>query len=376
MLPGMIQTPVLVLGFVLLTLVMGCDRGSQIADTPTPDVKVAATTDVPITNTPTPQPTETLRAVSPVRTSIATLVPTSTPLPTPTPIPTPADTPTQVPAIVGTVIFQPSLEPIVQHISIESAVSYGSGATVDGPPVDLLLDLFLPDTGGLGLRPLAVYIHRGAFVVGSRAGPGFYKEAAQRGWVVASIDYRLRDDNPLPGPRMQKMLDALGGPSSSALYRSVVAAVEDTLTALDYLLDRAEELYIDPDRIVLIGASAGAVTALNVAYTADTFGIDRPDIAAVVDLWGSIPESFGEESTMDPRESPLFIIHGTEDTVVTFDRALNLVKGAESAGIPYEFHPQKGAGHGFGQISLGTDTTADGRSLESAVFEFLDRVLY
>ncbi len=56
---------------------------------------------------------------------------------------------------------------------------------------------------------------------------------------------------------MQKMLDALGGPSSSALYRSVVAAVEDTLTALDYLLDRAEELYIDPDRIVLIRASAG-----------------------------------------------------------------------------------------------------------------------
>ena len=50
--------------------------------------------------------------------------------------------------------------------------------------------------------------------------------------------------------------------------------------------------------------------------------------------------------------------------------------GAESAGIPYEFHPQEGAGHGFDEIDPGTDTTADGRSLESAVFEFLNRVLY
>ncbi len=219
-------------------------------------------------------------------------------------------------------------------------------------------------------------VRGGAFVTGSRVEPGLYKQAAQRGWVAASIDYRLRGDNPLPGPRMQKMLDALGGSSSSALYRSVVAAVEDTLTALDYLLDRADELYIDPDRIVLIGASAGAVTALNVAYAADTFGIDRPDIAAVVDLWGSIPESFGEESTMDPGEPPLFIIHGTEDKVVEFTRALNLVRGAELSGIPYEFHPQEGAGHGYGEIDPGTDTTADGRSLESAVFEFLNRVLY
>ena len=79
---------------------------------------------------------------------------------------------------------------------------------------------------------------------------------------------------------------------------------------------------------------------------------------------------------MDPGEPPLFIIHGTEDKVVGFTRALNLVRGAESAGIHYEFHPQEGAGHGFGEIDPGTDTTVDGRSLESAVFEFLNRVLY
>ncbi len=63
--------------------------------------------------------------------------------------------------------------------------------------------------------------------------------------MAASIDYRLAGDEPLPSPRVKPFFDAVGGESSSARDRSVVASMEDTLTALDYLLSRADELNID-----------------------------------------------------------------------------------------------------------------------------------
>ena len=76
-----------------------------------------------------------------------------------------ADTPTPVPETV----FNPSLF----EVRVEEAVVYGTGGTLDGGQVELLLDLAIPDTGTDGPRPLFVHIHGGDFVQGSRhAYPG------------------------------------------------------------------------------------------------------------------------------------------------------------------------------------------------------------
>jgi acetyl esterase/lipase len=229
------------------------------------------------------------------------------------------------------------------------------------------LDLAIPDTGTDGPRPLFVHIHGGGFIQGSRW-PQW--DAAKRGWVAASIDYRLAGDEPLPGQRVQGFFDAMGGESSSARDRSVVAAVEDTLVALDYLLSRADELHIDTNRIVLKGESAGAFTALAVAYCADKFEISGPKIAAVIDFAGGISETFcGGATAIDPGEAALFLAHGTEDTGATsFTRALSIVDGATAAGITYEFYPLGGVGHEW----LATDPLR----MESLMYEFLSRVLY
>jgi dipeptidyl aminopeptidase/acylaminoacyl peptidase len=72
----------------------------------------------------------------------------------------------------------------------------------------------------------------------------------------------------------------------------------------------------------------------------------------------------------------VFIAHGTEDKVVSYDtRALSIVDGATAAGITYEFYPLEGVGHNWLLGMLG-QTTADGRKIDDLMYEFLDRVLY
>ena len=269
--------------------------------------------------------------------------------------------------------WHPSLEEIYE-VSVEEAVVYGTGGTLGGGQVELLLDLAVPDTGTNGPRPLLVHIHGGGFERGSR---WTQWGAARRGWVTASIDYRLASDEPLPGPSVKGFFDAVGGESSSARDRSVVASAEDVLAALDYLLSRADELDIDTDRIVLKGESAGAFVALNVAYCADKFEISGPTIAAVIDFAGGIARTFcGGGAAIDPGEAAVFIVHGTADATVSFtDRALSIVAGAVAAEITYEFHPLEGVGHEWLLGMLG-QTTADGRKIDDLMYEFLNRVLY
>jgi len=272
--------------------------------------------------------------------------------------------------LVPAAVFKPSLEKRYE-VSVEEAIVYGTGGTKDGGRMELLLDLALPDTGTDGPRPLLVHIHGGSFTTGSRW-PQW--DAAKRGWVAASIDYRLAGDEPLPGQRVQEFFDAAGGEASSARDRSVVASVEDTLVALDYMLSRADGLHIDTNRIVLKGESAGAYTALAVAYCADKFENSGPKIAAVIDFaGGGIPETFcGGATAIDPGEAAVFVVHGTADTADALTRALSIVDGATAAEISYEFYSLEDVGHSV----MSGATTADGQAIDDAMYEFLNRVLY
>src|SRR5262249_50779241 len=67
---------------------------------------------------------------------------------------------------------------------------------------------------------------------------------AARGYVVAAINYRLLPDHPFPAGR------------------------DDLLAAIGYLKANASAIGLDPERIVLLGRSAGGQLALRVAYTA------------------------------------------------------------------------------------------------------------
>ncbi len=116
----------------------------------------------------------------------------------------------------------------------------------------LKADIYFPP--GLDLRPLIIFIHGGAFVEGERTDPAIVllcKEMAQRGFVTASIDYRL--------------MNAL----TPSFIKAGYCAIQDAREAVRYFVDHAEEFNIDTSIIYLGGISAGACTAIHAAFLTD-----------------------------------------------------------------------------------------------------------
>ncbi|QIM16237.1 alpha/beta hydrolase [Leucobacter insecticola] len=95
-------------------------------------------------------------------------------------------------------------------------------------------------------RPAVLSIHGGGYVLGTRFfATGDIIDLAERfGTVGVSVEYRLAPEHPAP------------------------AAAEDCYAALCWMADHAETLGIDPDRIVVSGASAGGGLTAAVALMA------------------------------------------------------------------------------------------------------------
>ena len=77
---------------------------------------------------------------------------------------------------------------------IEKDIVYGSAVNYAGCPTSLDMDLYKPLGDGNTCRPLLVLVHGGAFVVGTKEDGNMVslaREMASRGYVVASINYRL-----------------------------------------------------------------------------------------------------------------------------------------------------------------------------------------
>lgn len=101
-----------------------------------------------------------------------------------------------------------------------------------------------PDRAGPG--PGILYLHGGGMVFGNRFGgvQAYLPLTASHGAVVVAVDYRLAPEHPAP------------------------VAVEDCYATLRWAVDRAADLGIDPQRMVIAGQSAGAGLAAGVALLA------------------------------------------------------------------------------------------------------------
>ena len=106
-----------------------------------------------------------------------------------------------------------------------------------GPHKADVLDFWKAE--GEGPRPLLVHIHGGGWIGGDKKlNPGNITPFLQKGISVASINYRLTGEAPLPAP------------------------VHDAARAIQFLRSKAEEWNINKDRIALTGGSAGACTSM------------------------------------------------------------------------------------------------------------------
>lgn len=132
---------------------------------------------------------------------------------------------------------------------------YGENLTYTGVNQKLFLDIYTPNGDTVKNRPCVVFCFGGAFVQGTRTSPElvfFATNLAQRGFVCASIDYRLDNSTNM---------------ATSGENGSVIRAVQDAKAAIRYLKSKADELGIDSNLVFIGGTSAGGVTALTLGYS-------------------------------------------------------------------------------------------------------------
>jgi acetyl esterase/lipase len=230
------------------------------------------------------------------------------------------------------------------------------------------LDLYLPAARPAGsLSPAVVIIHGGGWTGGSKsAGREFNigTALARSGYVAASIDYQLQPNGRWP------------------------TNVHDCKNAVRYFRDRAKELQIDPDRIGVIGGSAGGHLALMVGLTDGQLEPAGPypgvssKVSAVVNLYGVTNLRTLRKRAAEPVDSlasrlalglfgdqpdvgaadldlgspvhhlgrhspPILSLHGTADETVEKDQAGELDRTARARGARHELILLPEIGHTF-----------------------------
>ncbi len=231
------------------------------------------------------------------------------------------------------------------------------------------LDLLMPRRPtSEGPLPVIVFIHGGAWRGGDRReGLGTLLRVVASGrYAGATIGYRL---------------------SGEAIWP---AQIHDCKAAIRWLRAHAEEYQLDPDRIGVLGPSAGGHLAAMLGTTGDVERLegklgDHLDVssrvACVVDEYGpaellAMSESASdiEHDAPDSPESklvggpiqqrataarsaspmtyvsaddpPFLIVHGTEDPVVPYDQSERFYDALEQEGVEARLISVEGGGHG------------------------------
>ncbi|MEN8226722.1 MAG: alpha/beta hydrolase [Bacteroidota bacterium] len=194
--------------------------------------------------------------------------------------------------------------------------------------------------------PLLIFIHGGGWSKGERSDYLPYLiDYAKKGYVTATVSYRLSGTAHFP------------------------AAVEDVQCAVRWIRAHSKEYMINPNRIALIGGSAGGHLSMMVAY-ADEKTDSR--VQAVVNLYGPtdltteyarnrgecekflgktyqeaphLYKAASPRTYISPDDPPTLIFHGTIDALVPVSQSDSLHIWLDQAGVPNEYHKLKGWPH-------------------------------
>lgn len=204
--------------------------------------------------------------------------------------------------------------------------------------------------------PVLIFIHGGAWRSGKRSDYLRYLiDYAKKGYVTATISYRLVKQAPFP------------------------AAVQDVNCGVKWIKSHAAEYGIDPERMALVGGSAGGHLSLMVGYGGQEslFNQDCDEqtdsrVKAVIDLYGPVdlttPYAIGTYQTQDflgttydkdpdlyrmaspktfisPDAPPTLIFQGTIDSLVPVSQSDSLAVWLSKAGVPHDYHRLKGWPH-------------------------------
>jgi acetyl esterase/lipase len=217
-------------------------------------------------------------------------------------------------------------------------------------PAPLELDLYRQ---GEGVRPVIVAVHGGSWRSGDRHQlAAIYRYFAARGWAVATVDHTLAPKAQFPAQKT------------------------DVVAAVRWLQQHADELGIDPRRVVLYGRSSGAHLALLTAYASDLSGIrgvvawypptdllwswENPGSRLIIDTQGILFDLMDGPPGDDPalyaqanvvghasRQSPpTLLIHGTRDELVDVEQSRRLDRRLSELGVQHLLVELPWATHG------------------------------
>jgi acetyl esterase/lipase len=154
-------------------------------------------------------------------------------------------------------------------------------------------------------------------------------------------------------------------------YRECPSAHVDAQRAMSIVRSRAAEWRIDPNKIGVIGFSAGAHMAIMASTRFDRLypAVDdadetssRPDFALV--LYPGRVASKRSGLTLNPdihvtdRTSPTFLVHASDDPMNPVENSLAYAVALRKAGVPSEIHIFANGGHAFGLRRVASTATA------------------
>lgn len=196
-----------------------------------------------------------------------------------------------------------------------------------GDTASLELDLFLPQDKSIKDVPLMIFVHGGGFSGGNRtAGHSFGKYLSKNNVAYATISYTLSRKGKGFGcdtPQEDKIM-------------AMRLAASELWEATAFLLEKADEIGFDENKVFISGSSAGGEAVLHAAY------LNREKMS----LHGnSLPKDFkykgmvsGAGAIIDlniiTKETamPTLFFHGNEDNVVPFVTASHHYCGPETVG--------------------------------------------
>ncbi|HEY3831712.1 MAG TPA: alpha/beta hydrolase [Acidimicrobiia bacterium] len=228
-------------------------------------------------------------------------------------------------------------DPVFSTVNVTSNIAYGTAVDQEGNTDTLQLDMYAPKGDTETSRPAIVWVHGGSFCCLDKTSPELVDEAttfAKEGYVNVSINYRLYPQG------------CSAGGVTAGCIEAIVQATNDAQTAVRWLRANATKYGIDPSRIAIGGSSAGAITAMNVAFASTQFDKTGSNqgyssaVGAAMSLSGA--RLYG---TVDANDAPTLDFHGTADPLVPYAWAVSTQKAALAAGLQSYLVTWQGDGH-------------------------------
>ena len=237
----------------------------------------------------------------------------------------------------------------------------------------ITLDLYTPARSKLS-HPMVIYIHGGGWMNGTARNaaayanfPAVLADLAARGYVVASLNYRLGGEARFP------------------------AATQDVDAAIRWLKAHAADYGIDKTRVAIWGGSAGGqLAALAATDCAPGDGKTESDCVQAAAIWygvfdvpalppgGGPSVYFGADGArasavtfLDAKDPPFLLIHGDGDRTVPVAQSREMIGKLKALGVRSDLVELPGIDHSWiGKTSA--ETTAAHIKALQATFDFFD----